>query len=124
MRKPFIAMALAAIALPTVAQAMSVAEFLAKTDKLKAMGMMAMMSSDVGLLQNEVKTAGAAWRADVDAARAKGRTDLGCPPPKGQVKMDSDELIAVLRAVPKAQAATMSVKQAIYQYMRGRFPCR
>ncbi len=124
MRKLLVALAMSAFVFPSVAQAMSVAEFLTKADKLKAMGMMAMMSSDVGLLQNEVKMASTSWRADVDAARAKGRTDLGCPPPKGQVKMNSDDLIAAFRAVPKTQAATMSVKQAIYQYMRGRFPCR
>ncbi len=116
--------AIIAAIMPSFAQAMSVAEFLAKADKLKAQGMMAMMSSDVGLLQNEIKAVGQAWRIDVDAARAKGRTDLGCPPPKGQVKMDSDQLMAAFRAVPAAQRATMSVKQAVYQYMRGRFPCR
>jgi hypothetical protein len=112
------------LAMPIGASAMTVAEFLAKANALKAKGLMAMVSSDLGLVKNEFKTATGTWRADVEAARAKGRTDLGCPPPKGQVKMDSDMVMADLAAVPKALQPKVSVKTAFYDAMAKRFPCK
>jgi hypothetical protein len=112
--------ALVAALVPSLALALTSGEFVAKADKLKAQGMMAMMSSDLGLLQREMKAVGQAWRADVDTARAQGRTDLGCPPPKGQVKMPPDQLVAAFRAMP----AATPLKQAFYRHMAQRFPCR
>ena len=103
---------------------MSVADFLAKADALKAQGFLAMMSSDVGLLKAEIMTASQAYRADADAARARGQTNLGCPPPKGQARTSSDDLIAAFRKIPAPQRAGMSVKTALYGYMARRFPCR
>jgi hypothetical protein len=41
----------ALMVLPAVANAMTVAEFLAKADALKAKGMMAMMSADISVLR-------------------------------------------------------------------------
>lgn len=122
MRKLLLAGAL--LAFPMTANAMTVAEFLAKAEALKAKGMVAMLSSDIGLLRGEMKAATSTYRIDVDAARAKGRTDLGCPPPKGQVKVDSDMVMADLAAVPKAVQAKTTVKSAFYAAMARRFPCR
>jgi len=120
MRRFLSAAALVAALVPALALAMTTGEFVAKADKLKAQGMMAMMSSDIGLLRDEMKTVGLAWRGDVDAARAKGRTDLGCPPPKGQTKVDPEELVNAFRAMP----AATPVKTAFYRHMANRFPCR
>lgn len=114
------AAALAIAFVPALAFAMTTGEFVAKADKLKAQGMMAMMSSDVSLLRDEIKTVGQAWRTDVDAARAKGRTDMGCPPPKGKSQMRSEELIASFRSMPPATP----VKTAFYRHMAKKFPCR
>jgi hypothetical protein len=108
------AAALVAALVPSLALAMTTGEFVAKAD------MMAMMSSDVGLLQAEMKSVGMAWRADVDAARAKGDKRFGCPPPKGQSRMTPDELITAFRAVP----AATPVKLAFYRHMAQKFPCR
>lgn len=120
MKRLLSAAALVAALAPSLALAMTTGEFVAKADKLKAQGMMAMMSSDIGLLKNEMKAVGLAYRADVTAARAKGRTDLGCPPPKGQAKMEAAQLIAAFRAMPPATP----VKAAFYRHMAQRFPCR
>ena len=103
---------------------MSVSTFLGKADALKSKGMFAMMSSDVGLLQTEMKAAFAAYRADVDAAVAAKRPPPGCPPPKGSAKISSDEVIADFRTVPAAQQAKISVKTAVYAMMKKRYPCR
>lgn len=113
-----------ALALPVAANAMTVAEFLTRANALKAKGMMAMMSSDLPVIRGEMQAATAAYRIDVDAARAKGRTDLGCPPPKGQAKMSSDIIMADLAAIPKPVQAKTTVKTALYDLMRKRYPCK
>lgn len=112
--------ALVAALVPSLALGMTTGEFVAKADKLKAQGMMAMMSPDVGLLRDEMKAVGQAWRADVDAARLKGDKRFGCPPPKGQSRMKADELITAFRAMPPGTP----VKTAFYRHMAQRFPCR
>ena len=122
MRKLVLACAL--LALPVAASSMTVAEFLARAEALKAKGMMAMMSSDLPVIRGEMQAATSTYRADVDAARAKGRTDLGCPPPKGQAKISSDTIMADLAAIPKAAQAKMTVKAGLYAAMAKRYPCR
>jgi hypothetical protein len=109
-----------ALMLPVAANAMSVADFLGKADALKAKGMMAMFSGDISLLKAEVQSAATAYRADVVA----GRPPKSCPPPKGSVKMDSDELMANFRTIPAAQQKTTSVRTAFANYMAKRFPCK
>ncbi len=122
MRRLFWAGAL--LALPVGVNAMTVAEFLAKADALKAKGMMAMMSSDLPVVRGEMQAATTAYRTEVDAARAKGRTDLGCPPPKGQAKLSSDIIMADFAAIPKPAQARTPVKVALYDVMRKRYPCK
>jgi hypothetical protein len=117
-------MAGALIALPVAANAMTLAEFLAKADALKAKGMLAMMSPDLPVVRGEMKAASDGWRTAVDAARAKGRTDMGCPPPKGQAKVTSDMLMTDFAAIAPARRAKMTVKDAFYEVMRKRYPCK
>lgn len=109
------------VALP--AQAMSVAEFLAKVNALKAKGAMAMFSPDIGLLKQEIDGASAGYRGDLAAAVAAGRPPSSCPPPKGQVKMGSNELIAAFEKIPPAKRG-ISVKSAFAAMMQQRFPCK
>lgn len=112
------------LALPVAANAMTVAEFLTRANALKAKGMMAMMSSDLPVIRGEMQAATTAYRTEVDAARAKGRTDLGCPPPKGQAKLSSDIVMADLAALPKAVQTRTTVKAALYDLMKKRYPCK
>ena len=122
MRRLFLAAGLLTlVAVP--AQAMSVAEFLAKVNALKAKGAMAMFSSDIGLLKQEMEGASAAYRADLAAAAAEGRKPSSCPPPKGQVKLGSNELIAAFEKIPPARRG-ISVKDAFASMMQQRFPCK
>jgi hypothetical protein len=121
--RPF-ALAGALLILPALTNAMTVAEFLARAEALKAKGMMAMMSPDLPVVRGEMQAATTAYRGDVDAARAKGSTDLGCPPPKGQAKISSETIMADLAAIPRAVQARTTVKVALYDVMRKRYPCR
>ncbi|MBX3565509.1 MAG: hypothetical protein KF730_13145 [Sphingomonas sp.] len=107
----------------TSASAMTVAEFLAKANALKAKGMMAAFSSDIGLLKSEMAGIAAAYRADIESARAAGRKPHSCPPPKGQTRMTSTDLLAELENIPVARRG-MSMKAAFYAIMLKRYPCR
>jgi hypothetical protein len=113
---------LALMAVPVAAQAMTVNEFLAKTSALQAKGFAGMMSPDLTLLRNEIKTAATAYRAELDASQAAHRKPRSCPPPKGQAKVDSDTLMASFKAIPPAKR-TISVKAAFYGFMDKRYPC-
>lgn len=105
--------------LPAAANAMSVAEFLSKADALQAKGMMAMFSSDIGLLKAEIMSAGTAYRAD-----PASKPPRSCPPPKGSVKTSSEELLTAFRVVPVAERTRLSVRAAFANYMVKRFPCK
>lgn len=123
MRAILAVMAGAALVLPASAQAMSVAEFLAKANALKAKGFLALGSSDIKLLRTEVERASDAYRSDLATAKAAGRAPHSCPPPKGQAKIGSNELLAEFEKIPTAQRS-MSVKTAFYAMMKRRFPCK
>ena len=118
-----LAIFVALLVIPASAQAMSVAEFLAKANALKARGFLAIGSPDIKLLRSEVERASDAYRNDLAAARTAGRAPHSCPPPKGKAKIGSNELMAEFEAIPAAQRG-MSVKSAFYARMKKRFPCR
>ena len=99
---------------------MSVATFLAKADALKAKGPLALLSSDIKLLQGEGQAAGAAYRAQLDAERKAGHPS-SCPP-KG-VKIGGDELMAQMRKYPAATRQRITVKAAMVDMLRAKFPC-
>jgi len=110
--------------MPVSAQAMTVADFLARANALKAKGMLAMLSPDLSVVRGEMNGAKSAYFAEADAARAKGRKDLGCPPAKGQPVISADIIMADLAAIPGPLKARTSVKSAVYAIMRKHYPCR
>ncbi len=124
MRKWMMGLGVAAVLLPAAAQAMSVAEFLAKTDALKAKGIMAMASPDIGLLRDDIASASDAYRAGLAAETAAGRKPSSCPPPKGTAKITSDDIIAAFRAIPAPRRARTSTKTAFAAFMKQRYPCK
>lgn len=101
---------------------MTVQAFLAKADALRAKGLLAAMSPDIGVLRDEIAKASAAYRGKLDTDARAGRQPSSCPPPKGTAKLSSDELLTAFRAIPPKQQ-TMSVKVAFANYMTKRFPC-
>ncbi len=122
MSRKLLVAALAVIVPIGALQAMTVAAFLEKADALQARGMMAMFSSDVGLLKGEVTSAGTALRAEVASARSAGRPPAFCAPER--VRMTSTELLAFFRSIPPAQRQRLEVRDAMRFYMVRRFPCR
>jgi hypothetical protein len=117
----FIAASLCASAAPAFAQNMPVSTFLEKADALKAKGMMAMLSSDIGLLKAEVQAAALSYRKERKAAEAAGRKPEVCPPEKGS--LNTDELTTSFRAIPAETRPRTTVKQAWIGYMKRKYPC-
>jgi hypothetical protein len=117
----FIAASLCASGTPVFAQNMPVSTFLEKADALKAKGMMAMLSSDIGLLKAEVQAAALSYRKERKAAEAAGRKPEVCPPEKGS--LNTDELTASFRAIPAEARPRTTVKQAWIGYMKRKYPC-
>ena len=123
MRLGFVIVAGLALA-PLPAQAMSVADFLAKAAALKAKGMGALFAPELKQVKAEMEGVSNAYRADLAAQRAAGQPPHSCPPPKGKAKIGSEEFIGEFQAVPPAQRGSTSVKQVFYAMMKKRFPCR
>ena len=116
-----IATALCALTTPAFAQNMPVSTFLEKADALKAKGIMAMLSSDIGVLKAEVQAAALSYRKERKASEAAGRKPEVCPPEKGS--LNTDELTASFRAIPAEARPRTTVKQAWIGYMKRKYPC-
>lgn len=117
---------LAAIALAfapfSAAKAMTVADFLTRSDALQKRGAMALFSSELGLLKREVTTAATALRGERLAAQKAGRRPPYCPN-AASAKMGSDQLLAIMRAVPPGDRARLQVKDALRAHFVRTQPC-
>ena len=100
---------------------MTLAEFLPRANALQAKGMMAVFSSDLKPVMNEMKAVSAEMKAEAERRRAAGLPKRACPP-EG-TKIDSKQLLAMLNAVPPAERG-ISVKDGMVRVMAQRFPCR
>lgn len=123
MRGLTVGMVALGLLVPATAQAMTVAQFLAKAKALQAQGALAVLSPDAELLKREVAMIRAAYTADLRAARAAGRTPHSCPPETGKPRLTPRQMLAELEKIPKAQRG-MSMKAAVYAYMKREYPCR
>jgi hypothetical protein len=121
MRRWLVSLATVALIVPAAAQAMTVDQFLAKADALKARGMMAMLSPDVGVLKSEMAEALQAWQARKAARKAAGKPPLACAP-EGTT-MSRDEMLGALAALPPAQRAG-SVRDGVARMFMAGYPCR
>lgn len=100
---------------------MTLATFLAKADKLKSRGALALFSSDLKVLKREVTGSAELYRKQLTADKNAGREPHSCPPAKGS--MNSDELLAHFRSYPEAQRARLTVRTGFFDLMKRRYPC-
>ncbi len=105
------------------AQAMSVAEFIAKAHALQSRGLFAMGSPDIKLLTDEMAGIRTAYRADLARSAAAHQPPHSCPPPAGPAKMTGTQFMAELERIPAAQRG-MSMRTAFYAMMKRLYPCR
>jgi hypothetical protein len=123
-RKSFLAIALACVAIPAASAPgdMKISTFLTKADALKAKGVLALASSDIGLLKAEGKAAGDAYRARIKSDKAKNLPPHSCPPAKASI--NSDDLLAHFRSYNMIQRQQVSVRTGFVDMMLKRFPCK
>lgn len=101
---------------------MKISIFLQKANALKAQGILALASSDIGILKAEGQAAGETYRARIKSDDAKKLPPHSCPPAKASFK--SDELLAHFRNYTVAQRKQMSVKAGFADLMKKRYPCK
>jgi hypothetical protein len=123
MRRLTALVAVMILAVPNAAQAMTVAQFLAKAKALQARGALGLLSPDAELLKHEVASIRAAYTADLHAARAAGKTPHSCPPETGKPRLNPKQMLAELEKIPVAKRG-MSMKAAVYAYMKRTYPCQ
>lgn len=111
---------LALIAVGSPALAIDADTFYTKGVALKKKGVGAIWSSDLKLLQKEMKVAGASVKAENDKAKAAG-TPLYCPPTKAS--MNAEQALAEFGKIPQQRRKTMTVRQAWRDILIRRFPC-
>jgi hypothetical protein len=119
MKKLALAVGLAATLFATAAQAMSVEEFLATAARIPR-NATAMLHPATHRLVDEVKAGFRTIRAEQRAAVAAGRQPAACIPER--VALSPEEVLARLQTVP-ANRRSISVVQALREWMAERYPC-
>jgi hypothetical protein len=118
-----LAFALSASAAAFAAPPGSAQNFLDRAERLKAKGPLAFFDSDYGRLKAEATAVGKAIGDDRIAAERAGRPILYCSPnPRAQ--LGSFEFIDGLEAIPAAERARMSLKDAMIRVLQKKYPCR
>lgn len=103
--------------------AMPLPVFLAKADALQKKGPLALFSSDIRVLKDEIQTATLSLRNERLAAKAAGKPQAFCPPAEGG-KLGSNELLASLRQIPPAERARMDVREGLKRFLAHKYLCR
>ncbi|MFB7880772.1 hypothetical protein [Brevundimonas diminuta] len=112
--------ALALTALPSAAAAMTVQEFLTSANRIPR-NPTALLRSDTRRLMNEFSGAFKAVRADQAAAKAAGRRSATCIP-EGKISLSAEQILNRFNAIP-AQRRSISVNQAVREWMAEEYPC-
>lgn len=114
---------IAVVAAPVYAKPgdMNLAVFMAKAERLKSKGPLALVSKDFKVVKGEVEGAAATYKAKIKSDKEAGRTPHSCPKKGGS--MSSDELLAHFETYPKSKRASTSVRTAFYDLMKKKFPC-
>lgn len=97
--------------------------FLDRAERLKSKGPLAFFDSDYGRLKSEATAVGKSIGDDRIAAEKEGRPILYCSP-SPRAELGSFEFIHGLEAIPSAELARMSLKDAMVRVLQKKYPCR
>ena len=124
MRKTFLLALVLGVSVPALSAPPGSADnFLARAERLKARGPLAFFDSDYGRLKAEATAVGKAIGDDRIAAEKAHKPILYCSPsPRAQ--LGSMEFISGLEAIPAAERARMSLKDAMVRVLQKKYPCR
>ena len=116
-------LALLAAAPSTGAAPGSAQNFLDRAERLKSKGPLAFFDSDYGRLKAEATEVGKAIGDDRIAAEKMGKPILYCSP-SPRAELGSFEFIHGLEAIPTAELARMSLKDAMIRVLQKKYPCK
>ena len=123
MRKSILLALALLVAPPLVAAAPGSAKnFLDRAERLKSKGPLAFFDSDYGQLKVEATAVGKEIGDDRIAAQKAGRPILYCSP-SPRAELGSFEFIHGLEAIPAAELARMSLKEAMIRVLQKKYPC-
>ena len=92
-------------------------------NRLKSKGPLAFFDSDYGRLKAEATAVGKSIGDDRIAAERAHKPILYCSP-NARAQLGSFEFIDGLEAIPPAERATMSLKDAMIRVLQKKYPCR
>lgn len=104
------------------AQSMNAAAFHQRAVALQKKGPLALFSSDLKLLMDQVKADLHQIRGERLAAKAAGKQAAFCPPGDG-AKLTEKDILAAMEAVPPAERHRTSTKDALLAFLVRRHPC-
>lgn len=124
MRKVILLAVALSIAAPAPGAAPGTAQnFLDRANRLKSKGPLAFFDGDYGRLKAEATAVGKAIGDDRIAAERSGKPILYCSP-NPRASLGNFEFIDGLEAIPPAERATMSLKEAMIRVLQKKYPCR
>lgn len=124
LRATIILAATVAIAASAVAaETGSAQNFLVRAERLKAKGPLAFFDSDYGQLKAEATAVGKEIGDERIAAEKAGKPILYCSP-SARAELGSFEFIHGLEAIPSAELARMSLKDAMIRVLQKKYPCK
>ena len=124
MRKALqLALGVSIASLASAAPPGSAQNFLDRANRLKAKGPLAFFDSDYGRLKAEATAVGKSIGDDRIAAERAHKPILYCSP-NARASLGSFEFIDGLEAIPAAERANMSLKDAMLRVLQKKYPCR
>ena len=124
MKRLLIGLALAALPAPAMAQTMNAESFHKRATKLQKKGALAIFSrGEIKALMNEGQAAGKRAREQRLAAVKAGQRPRYCPP-EGPQRMNSDEFMTRLAAIPQAERKRIDMTEATIRILAVKFPCK
>ena len=97
--------------------------FLDRAERLKAKGPLAFFDSDYGRLKADARAVGQSIGDDRIAAEKAGKPILYCSP-RPRAELGSFEFIRGLEAIPAAERARMTLKDAMIRVLQKKYPCK
>ncbi|MFB0612381.1 hypothetical protein [Aurantiacibacter poecillastricola] len=113
------------LVVPAAAQAqdMRLDTFLQKAERLERRGALALFSSDLGLLKEEVQASARIYRQRIGADHDAGRAPHSCPPEEGSASLNSNDILEHFRSYPASRRQSVTVRTAFFDMMARRYPC-
>ena len=108
----------------TAASAQDVAHFLVRVDTLLRRGPFALLSPNFYRLKRLVESNGDELKLEFAKAKARHEHTAFCPPVADKPRVNKNEYLAALRAVPPSRRATTDTKDVLRSVLERKYPCR